>query len=288
MPLLVERTARIASGSEQRRPRSAAGDGGPRPLSQATIGIPETPRPPAPGRPGRRPQGGGRLREREPGLRIAPRTFRRPNGSWCVSRDRLFASRRRARMDTKPHRRSRARHPGRPARTRQRGRLLLADYHGPCRGWFLLVLRRLRPAPWRPGEEVILTYRSAQPGSARSGPAPQPADGRVRRVRAALIVLFPETPERGTPQPEPGHADAARSGGRRAVYVAAVVAVDAYLRRQAIAEGGDRIPLVRQPPWALTAVAALACVRSAGSPTTGTSPSAPARGVTGCPGRRRC
>ncbi len=109
-----------------------------------------------------------------------------------------------------------------------------------------------------------MTYRSAQPGSARSGPAPQPADGRVRRVRAALIVLFPETPERGTPQPEPGHADAARSGGRRAVYVAAVVAVDAYLRRQAIAEGGDRIPLVRQPPWALTAVAALACVLALG------------------------
>jgi hypothetical protein len=44
-------------------------------------------------------------------------------------------------------------------------------------------------------------------------------------VRAALVVLFPETPERGTPQPRPGppgpgHADAARSAGRRAVYVA--------------------------------------------------------------------
>jgi hypothetical protein len=52
----------------------------------------------------------------------------------------------------------------------------------------------------------------------------------VRRVRAALVVLFPETPERGTPQPqpapqpEPGHADAARSGGRRAVCVAIQVA----------------------------------------------------------------
>jgi hypothetical protein len=47
-------------------------------------------------------------------------------------------------------------------------------------------------------------------------------------VRAALVVLFPETPQRGTrqaaPQPEPGHADAARSGGRRAVYVAIQVA----------------------------------------------------------------
>ena len=69
-----------------------------------------------------------------------------------------------------------------------------------------------------------MTYRSAQPGSAQPGPAPQPADGRVRRVRAALVVLFPETPERGTPQPGLGHADAARSGGRRAVYVAIQVA----------------------------------------------------------------
>ena len=76
-----------------------------------------------------------------------------------------------------------------------------------------------------------MSYRSAQPGSAQPGsaqpgPAPQPADGRVRRVRAALVVLFPETPERGTPQPqpEPGHADAARPGGRRAVYVAIEVA----------------------------------------------------------------
>jgi hypothetical protein len=43
-------------------------------------------------------------------------------------------------------------------------------------------------------------------------------------VRSALVVLFPETPEDGTPQPGPGHADAARSGGRRAVYVAIQVA----------------------------------------------------------------
>ena len=71
-----------------------------------------------------------------------------------------------------------------------------------------------------------MTYTSAQPGSAQPGPAPQPADGRVRRVRAALVVLFPETPERGTPQPEPGpeYPDAARSGGRQAVYVAIQVA----------------------------------------------------------------
>ena len=80
-----------------------------------------------------------------------------------------------------------------------------------------------------------MTYRSAQPGSAQPGsaqpgPAPQPADGRLRRVRAALVVLFPETPERGTPQPRPvpqpgpGHADAAGSGGRRAVYAAIQVA----------------------------------------------------------------
>lgn len=68
-----------------------------------------------------------------------------------------------------------------------------------------------------------MTYRSAQPGSARPGPASDPAGGRVRRVRAALIVLFPETPERGTsrPQPGPGYADSARSGGRR-VFAAAI------------------------------------------------------------------
>jgi hypothetical protein len=62
-----------------------------------------------------------------------------------------------------------------------------------------------------------MTYTSAQPGSAGPGPAPRPADGRVRRARAALVVLFPETP--GT-----GHADAAGFAGRRAVYVAVQVA----------------------------------------------------------------
>jgi hypothetical protein len=78
-----------------------------------------------------------------------------------------------------------------------------------------------------------LTYRSrqrgsGQPDSAEPGPPLQPTDGRMRRLRAALVVLFPETPEHGTPrpaaQPEPGHAVAARSAGRRAVYVACQVA----------------------------------------------------------------
>jgi hypothetical protein len=52
----------------------------------------------------------------------------------------------------------------------------------------------------------------------------------VRRVRAALVVLFPETPDRQTPRPrpveqaEPGRPDAASSAGRRAVYVAVQVA----------------------------------------------------------------
>jgi len=74
-----------------------------------------------------------------------------------------------------------------------------------------------------------VTYTSAEPGSAHPGPAPQPTDSRVRRVRAALVVLFPEAPDHeapdhGTSQPEPGHAEAARSGGRRALYIAIQVA----------------------------------------------------------------
>lgn len=60
-----------------------------------------------------------------------------------------------------------------------------------------------------------MTFRSAPPGSAPSRPASQPADGRVRRVRAALLALFPETPEPQTPRP----AAAARPVGR-ALYVA--------------------------------------------------------------------
>ena len=51
------------------------------------------------------------------------------------------------------------------------------------------------------------------------GPASEPAGGTVRRVRAALGVLFPEAPE-----PRPGPGDAARPAGRRAVYVAIEVA----------------------------------------------------------------
>jgi hypothetical protein len=83
-----------------------------------------------------------------------------------------------------------------------------------------------------------LTYRSAQPGSvqpgsvqpgsAPPGPVFRRAGGWARRVRAALVVLFPETPDRGPPRPvpqaEPGRPDAARSAGRRAVYVAVQVA----------------------------------------------------------------
>ena len=69
-----------------------------------------------------------------------------------------------------------------------------------------------------------MTHTSTEPGSAQPGPAPHPSDGRVRRVRAALVVLFPETLERGMPQPQTGHAGAARSAGRRAVYVAIQVA----------------------------------------------------------------
>ncbi|HEY6313186.1 MAG TPA: hypothetical protein VIY52_20600 [Streptosporangiaceae bacterium] len=49
-----------------------------------------------------------------------------------------------------------------------------------------------------------------------------------------------------------------------AMTAAAVVAVDAYLRRQAMAEGGDRIPLVRRSPWAVIAVVALVCVLALG------------------------
>ncbi len=45
-----------------------------------------------------------------------------------------------------------------------------------------------------------------------------------------------------------------------AMTAAAVVAVDACLRRQASAEGGDRNALIRKSPRALAAVAVLACV----------------------------
>lgn len=45
---------------------------------------------------------------------------------------------------------------------------------------------------------------------------------------------------------------------------AAVAAVDAPLHRQATGRGGDRIPLVRQSPRALVAVATLPCVLALG------------------------
>src|SRR5689334_24889888 len=88
---------------------------------------------------------------------------------------------------------------------------------------------RLRPAPWRLAWEARMTdstgLRKPGPPSARPGPASEPAGGTVRRVRSALGVLFPEAPE-PPPVPEsgPGHADATRSAGRRAVYVAIQVA----------------------------------------------------------------
>jgi hypothetical protein len=83
------------------------------------------------------------------------------------------------------------------------------------------VPREAPARPRRPDEEVILTYRSARPGAAPAGPAPRPANGRVRRVREALVLLFPERPERGTAQSQP--APAARSVDR-ALYVAIQVA----------------------------------------------------------------
>jgi hypothetical protein len=74
----------------------------------------------------------------------------------------------------------------------------------------MLTYKAAQPGSAQPG--------SAQPGSAQPGKAPQPTGG---RVRAALVVLFPEAPERETPAPAP----AVRSGGRRARYVAIQVAL---------------------------------------------------------------
>jgi hypothetical protein len=59
-----------------------------------------------------------------------------------------------------------------------------------------------------------VTFRSAPTGSAPTGPAPQPAEGTVRKVRKALVELFPSKPG-----PAPGRADAARPVGP-ALYVA--------------------------------------------------------------------
>src|SRR2546429_71891 len=88
---------------------------------------------------------------------------------------------------------------------------------------------RLWPAPWRLAWEARMTdstgLRKPRPPSARPGPASEPVGGTVRRMRAALGVLFPEAREpRPVPESGPGHADAARSAGRRAVYVAVQVA----------------------------------------------------------------
>ena len=67
--------------------------------------------------------------------------------------------------------------------------------------------------------------RKPGPPSARRGRAPEAAGGAVRRVRAALGVLFPEAHEaQPVPTSGPGPADAARSAGRRAVCVAIQVA----------------------------------------------------------------
>jgi hypothetical protein len=71
-----------------------------------------------------------------------------------------------------------------------------------------------------------LTSKPRQPLSIRPAPAPPPADGPVRRVRTALLVLFPQTPERAASQPgsAPGYAGAAGLAGQPALYAAIQVA----------------------------------------------------------------
>jgi hypothetical protein len=92
-------------------------------------------------------------------------------------------------------------------------------------------------------------------------------------VAVALIMGFVQTAVAATVVPYVirQHYAYDFEGGSRysampimAMTAAAVVAVDAYLYRQAIAGSGDKIPLVRQSPWALTAIAALACVLALG------------------------
>jgi hypothetical protein len=92
-------------------------------------------------------------------------------------------------------------------------------------------------------------------------------------VAVALIMGFVQTVFAATVVPYVigQHYSYNFEGGSRysampimAMTAAAVVAVDAYLRRQASAEGGERIPLVRRSPWAVIAVAALACVLALG------------------------
>jgi hypothetical protein len=61
--------------------------------------------------------------------------------------------------------------------------------------------------------------------SAQSDTAAQPADSKVRRVRAALGALFPEAlVPQPAPEPEPKQADIHRSGRQRVLYVAIQVA----------------------------------------------------------------
>ena len=92
-------------------------------------------------------------------------------------------------------------------------------------------------------------------------------------VAVALIMGFVQTVFAATVVPYViyQHYSFDFEGGSRysvmpimAMTAAAVVAVDAYLHRQANAEGGDRIPFVRQSPRALIAVAALALVLALG------------------------
>ena len=86
-------------------------------------------------------------------------------------------------------------------------------------------------------------------------------------VAVALIMGFVQTIVAATVVPylTGGHSPNYESGSRyatmpiMAMTAAAVVAVDAYLRRHASAQGRDKIPLLRRSPRALTAVAALAC-----------------------------
>lgn len=69
-------------------------------------------------------------------------------------------------------------------------------------------------------DRLKMSMAATDKARVRPGPALQRADGRVRRVRSALVVLFPESPGRGTsrPQPVPGRAVSA------AIQVAAVCA----------------------------------------------------------------
>lgn len=96
-----------------------------------------------------------------------------------------------------------------------------------------------------------MTYRSAPPGAAPPDTARQPADGRVRKVRAALVVLFPETPE---PAQQPG-AGTGPGAGFGPGYAGAVRSVDRalYVAIQAAAVLAGTIVLLLRianiPAW---------------------------------------